>query len=231
MLSQELERTKAVREGPPCAEIIIAGPFEPRTEMRVLILFAHPALEKSRVNRPLAAAVRGLAGVTFHDLYETYPDFDVDVRHEQALLTEHDLIVFQHPFYWYSTPALVKQWEDLVLEHGWAYGSGGTALRGKIWLTAITTGGREAAYQHDGHNRLTIRELLAPLEQTARLCGMRFLPPFVVHGTHRLDAAGIELAAGEYRRAIEALRDGRLDLDAVEQHARLNANLAAVIKP
>ena len=199
--------------------------------MRVLILFAHPALERSRVNRPLAAAVRGLAGVTFHDLYEAYPDFDVDVRREQGLLTAHDLVVFQHPFYWYSTPALVKQWEDLVLEHGWAYGTGGTALRGKTWLSAVTTGGREAAYQHDGYNRFTIRELLAPLEQTARLCGMQFLPPFVVHGTHRLDQADIDRAAAEYRRAIEALRDGRLDLDAVASQTRLNARLDAVIRP
>jgi len=199
--------------------------------MRVLVLFAHPALEKSRVNRPLAAAVRGLAGVTFHDLYEAYPDFDVDVRREQGLLTAHDLVVFQHPFYWYSTPALVKQWEDLVLEHGWAYGTGGTALRGKTWLSAVTTGGREAAYQHDGYNRFTIRELLAPLEQTARLCGMQFLPPFVVHGTHRLDQADIDRAAAEYRRAIEALRDDRLDLDAVASQTRLNARLDAVIRP
>jgi len=199
--------------------------------MRVLILFAHPALERSRVNRPLAAAVRGLAGVTFHDLYEAYPDFDVDVRREQGLLTAHDLVVFQHPFYWYSTPALVKQWEDLVLEHGWAYGTGGTALRGKTWLSAVTTGGREAAYQHDGYNRFTIRELLAPLEQTARLCGMQFLPPFVVHGTHRLDQADIDRAAAEYRRAIEALRDDRLDLDAVASQTRLNARLDAVIRP
>lgn len=199
--------------------------------MRVLILFAHPVLEKSRVNRPLAAAVRSLAGITFHDLYEAYPDFDVDVGREQKLLTGHDAVVFQHPFYWYSTPALVKQWEDLVLEHGWAYGTGGIALHGKIWLTAITTGGGEAAYRPDGRNRVTIPQLLAPLEQTARLCGMRFLPPFVVHGTHRLDAAAIDRAAVEYRRTIEALRDDRLDLAAAEGQSRLNANLDAVIRP
>jgi len=198
--------------------------------MRVLVLFAHPAFEKSRVNRALAEAARGLAGVTFHDLYEAYPDFDVDVRREQALLLEHDLLVAQHPFYWYSTPALVKQWQDLVLEHGWAYGTGGTRLRGKQWLSAITTGGREAAYEPDGLNHFTIRELLRPVEQTARLCGMTFLPPFVVHGTHRLDAAGISAAAADYRRVIESLRDGRIDLDAAQLHPRLNANLDAIIR-
>jgi glutathione-regulated potassium-efflux system ancillary protein KefG len=198
---------------------------------RVLILFAHPALEKSRVNRRLAAAVSGLPGVTFHDLYEAYPDFDVDVKHEQRLLVEHDALVVQHPFYWYSTPALVKQWEDLVLEHGWAYGTGGTALRGKRWLSAVTTGGREAAYQVGGSNRFTVRQLLAPIDQTAHLCGMDFLPPFVVHGTHRLADSEVARAAEEYRAVVEALRDDRIDLDAAREVDRVNADLARVLLP
>jgi glutathione-regulated potassium-efflux system ancillary protein KefG len=197
---------------------------------RVLILFAHPALEKSRVNRRLAAEVRALEGIHFHDLYEAYPDFDVDVRHEQALLSGHDIVVLQHPFFWYSTPALVKQWEDLVLEHGWAYGRGGTALRGKRLLSAITTGGRETAYREDGLNRFTIRQLLAPLEQTAVLCGMEYLPPFVVHGTHRMEEPEIAVAARDYRRVIEALRDDRLDLEAARQHALINAQLDPVLR-
>ena len=194
------------------------------------MLFAHPALEKSRVNRRLVAEVRDVAGVTFHDLYEAYPDFDVDVRREQQLLGGHDVVVLQHPFYWYSTPALVKQWEDLVLEHGWAYGTGGRALRGKWWLSALTTGGRESAYRPNGLNRFTIRELLAPLEQTARLCGMEFLPPFVVHGTHRLETDGVEKAAREYRCALEALRDDRVDLQAARLHPYLNTRLDDVVR-
>jgi glutathione-regulated potassium-efflux system ancillary protein KefG len=198
---------------------------------RVLVLFAHPALEKSRVHRKLVERVRGLAGVTFHDLYEAYPDFDVDVKREQELLLAHDAVVLQHPFYWYGTPALVKQWEDLVLEHGWAYGTGGEALRGKRLVSAITTGGGEAAYAETGHNRFTIRQLLAPIEQTARLCGMDYPPPFVVHGTHRLDAEGIARAADEYARFVAALRDDRLDFDAARDLPRLNADLGRVIRP
>ena len=90
---------------------------------KVLILFAHPALEKSRVNKRLILAAGNIDNITLNDLYEEYPDFDIDIKREQQLLIEHDLIILQHPFYWYSTPALLKQWEDLVLEHGWAYGS------------------------------------------------------------------------------------------------------------
>ena len=196
---------------------------------RVLILFAHPALQKSRVNRQLVKAVESLGGVTFRDLYECYPDLDIDVKLEQRLLGEHDVIVLQHPFFWYSTPAIIKEWEDLVLEHGWAYGRDGTALRGKMLLSAITAGGRESAYRTDGFNRFTIRELLAPIAQTAFLCGMDYLPPFVVHGTHALSEAEILNHAEDYRRVICALRDGALDLEAAQRHPRLNSRLDEII--
>ena len=151
---------------------------------KVLILFAHPAFQKSRAQKHLVAATRSLDEVTFHDLYEAYPDFNIDVPHAQHLLRDHDLIVLQHPFYWYSCPTLLKEWLDLVLEYGFAYGHQGTALEGKKVLTVITTGGSQDAYRSDGYNRFTIRQFLAPFEQTAVLCGMRYLPPYVVHGIH-----------------------------------------------
>ena len=196
---------------------------------RVLILFAHPALQKSRVNRVLAAAVRDLPGVTFHDLYEVYPDFNVDVHHEQQLLEKHDLIVLQHPFFWYSTPALVKEWQDLVLEHAWAYGHLGRALHGKALLSVITTGGTEEAYQRHGFNRYTMRELLVPIEQTAHLCGMKYLPPFVVHGTHSCSADTVKKHANDYRRLLISLRDGHPALDRVQQLSRINQDLDALL--
>jgi glutathione-regulated potassium-efflux system ancillary protein KefG len=174
-------------------------------------------------------AVRELEGVTFHDLYEAYPELDIDVRREQGLLLSHELVVLQHPFYWYSTPAMLKEWMDLVLEHGWAYGHDGTALRGKRWLNVISTGGREDAYQPGGYNRFTVRQLLAPVEATASLCGMEFLPPFVVHGTHSLSAPGILRHAEDYRRTLVALRDGTLDLERARHLPRLNSDLEAIL--
>ncbi len=171
--------------------------------MRILILFAHPALEKSRLHRRLIHDLPDLPGLTFHDLYEEYPTFDIDVTREQALLTAHDLIILQHPMYWYSTPALLKQWQDLVLEHGWAYGSTGKALHGKRMLNLITSGGTEAAYQPQGYNRFTVRQFLAPIEQTARLCGMEYLPPYVIHGTHRMDEAAIGRARADVSSPLD----------------------------
>ncbi len=176
---------------------------------RVLVLFAHPAFQKSRIHRQLAAAARTVEGVTFHDLYEAYPHFQIDVAHEQRLLLAHDTVVFQHPFYWYSGPALLKEWLDLVLEYDFAYGPRGTQLRGKSLRSAITTGGSAHAYTPEGHNRCTMDELLRPFERTAALCGMKWLPPFVVHGTVRLtDPAKIAAHAADYARVLAALRDG-----------------------
>ena len=194
---------------------------------RILILFAHPAFQKSRANQPLVEAVRDLEGVTFHDLYEAYPDFNIDVAREQALLLEHHIIVLQHPFYWYSVPALIKEWQDLVLEHGFAYGDGGTALEGKMLMTAITTGGGLEAYRRDGLNRFSIREFLIPFEQTAGLCGMRFLPPFVVHGVHGLDEAAMRESGARYSSAIAHLRDNTMDLDRLDRLAYMNEAVEA----
>jgi glutathione-regulated potassium-efflux system ancillary protein KefG len=192
---------------------------------KMLILFAHPALEKSRVNRRLVRAVPQLPGITFHDLYEAYPDYDIDIAREQALLLAHDVIILQHPFYWYSTPPIIKQWEDLVLEHGWAYGSKGTALRGKRLLSLITTGGGANAYRRDGYNRYTIRELLAPIEQTAYLCGMTYLPPYLIQGTHRLDEEQIASEAARYRQLLTMLHDDAIDLTAAQRLPYLNEAL------
>ena len=172
---------------------------------RVLILFAHPSLERSRVHRALLRDLPDHPDITLHDLYEAYPRLDIDVEYEQSLLLEHDVIAFQHPFYWYSTPPILKQWQDLVLEHGWAYGSEGKQLVGKDFLSIISAGGGEPAYCSVGYNRFTVRQLLAPVEQTAQLCGMRFLPPFVIFGTHQIKAAGIDEAAKSYRTLLEAL--------------------------
>lgn len=170
---------------------------------RLLIVLAHPRFEASRVNQRLIAVARAVRNVTIVDLYEQYPTFDINVEHEQELLSRHDVLVWHHPFYWYSAPPLFKQWIDLVLQYGWAYGPGGTALAGKVVHQAVTTGGGADAYSHEGRNRFTVDEFLRPFEQTARLCGMTYGDPFIVHGTHRLATSDIELAAQRYHQFLE----------------------------
>lgn len=161
----------------------------------------------------LIEGIENIESITFHDLYQCYPEMDIDVKNEQNLLEAHDVVVFHHPFYWYSTPAILKEWQDLVLEHGWAYGSKGLALKDKMFFNVMTTGGNRMAYQVEGYNRFTIRQLLAPIEQTARLCKMKFLPPFLVHGTHSIPKDEVIAARHNYRELLAGLRDEKLDLE------------------
>ena len=171
---------------------------------KTLVLFAHPALEKSRANAALIEGIRDLTHVTIRDLYAEYPDFLINVDREQALLEEHERIVLQHPFFWYSTPAILKEWFDLVLEFGWAYGEEGNALKGKSVLSAMTTGGGESAYCPDGYNRYTIDEFLRPVEQTAGLCQMDYETPFVVYGSLQLSNAELAQKVSDYRAILES---------------------------
>jgi len=198
---------------------------------KVLINFAHPARSRSRINRALRAAVEGLESVTINDLYAAYPDFLIDVKREQYLCENHDVIIFQHPFYWYSTPAIMKEWLDLVLEHGWAYGSAAEALAGKLFLQALTAGGDDSTYQRDGYNEFTIQELTSPFRATAKLCKMTWLPPFTVLGIHRgLPEEQVQVFAEDYRRAVIALRDDMIDIAKVRKSRYLNSDLNASIR-
>lgn len=197
---------------------------------RILVLLAHPSIDRSEVNRPLADATEGVDGVDLVDLYAEYPNFQIDIDREQQRLLDHDVIVFQHPLYWYSTPALLKEWQDLVLEHGFAYGSDGTALQGKLFLNAISAGGSEAAYCSEGYNHFTIRELLHPLEQTALLCGMTYLAPFALFGSRTAVEEGrLDAHVADWIRVLEALRDDRLDIEQARTLPKLNNDLDWVI--
>ncbi|BCU76703.1 NAD(P)H-dependent oxidoreductase [Luteolibacter sp. LG18] len=178
----------------------------------VLVIFAHPAFHRSRTNRALVAAARATEGVAVHDLYETYPDFLVDVRAEQRLLEQYRTVVLQHPFFWYSSPALLKEWLDLVLQFNWAYGPDGRALRGKVLAQAITAGGPEDAYRREGTNHFSVRELLSPFEQTARLCGMAYAEAFTVHAANHITEETRDEAARDYSRWLTSLRAGSVSL-------------------
>ncbi len=180
---------------------------------KVLVLFAHPALHHSRVNRQLADVARAETDVTFVDLYANYPRLKINTDAEQAALLEHDVVVMQFPFYWYSTPAILKEWQDLVLEFGWAYGPGGDKLHGKKLVPVVSLGGAEDAYHPTGRNKFELRELLAPLEATANLCGMTFVPPLALFSAHQSVDDGRDTAhLDHYHRLLTALRDDRFEM-------------------
>ncbi len=198
----------------------------------VLILYAHPGQKHSHANRLMTPVASGIDRVTFVDLYADYPTMKINVDTEQARLLAHDVIVFQFPLYWYSTPAMLKQWQDLVLEYGWAYGSDGNKLAGKQCLLAITAGAPEADYSVSGSNRHDLRSLLSPFEQTAALCQMEFLPPYVLFSSlSASDDGRAQEHAQKYEELLIALRDETLDLKAASALPLLNATNLPVRYP
>lgn len=179
---------------------------------KLLVYYAHPGQQHSYTNREMATRTQLLEGITFVDLYAEYPRSNIDIDREQQRLLDHDVILFQFPLFWYSTPSLIKEWQDLVLEHGFAYGVGGDKLADKRMMLAITTAGPEDAYAQDGYQHFPLRTFLTPLEQTARLCKMHFTPPYVLFSSLKAPGDGrVEPHAGGYVQLLEAVRDDRFD--------------------
>jgi glutathione-regulated potassium-efflux system ancillary protein KefG len=193
--------------------------------MRILVLFAHPAFHKSKVNKMLVDGLADMEGLSFHDLYQEYPELEINVKREQDLLQEHDVVIFQFPLFWYSTPAILKEWQDLVLEHGWAFGSEGNSLKDKLFLCSITAGGPSSAYQVGSFHNHTINQLLSPLRQTSVLCKMKPLPPFVVFSTHAIETDEILDYKNDLHALLNLLISNELDLDEAGRCEFLNEYL------
>jgi len=201
---------------------------EAADETDIYVVAAHPSWTQSRANRPLMESAMALPRVQVRDLYSSYPDYAIDIGKEQAALEKASLIVLLHPIQWYSMPALQKLWLDDVLTYGWAYGQGdgasavgdvsspGRALQGKdLWLVA-STGGPESSYHPQGYNRYFFDAFLPPYEQTAALCGMRFLPPLVLHGANDLDDAALARHADTFAARLHSYPDWP-EMDDIEQ--------------
>ncbi len=187
---------------------------------RLLVYYAHPGHRTSHVNRAMAEAAAVLSDIVFIDLYRLYPRHNIDIAAEQARLLACDVLLFQHPIFWYSTPSLIKEWQDLVLEHGFAYGTGGDRLAGKTMMLAVTAAGPEEAYHETGYQHFPLRTFLTPLEQTARLCHMRFAAPYVLFSSLKAPGEGaVAPHVDGYRRLLSAIRDDAYDFDAADQAA------------
>lgn len=167
--------------------------------MKTTIFLFHPDMQQSRINQALVDH----PGVDVRDEYALYPHGDIDVSAEQAVLKNTDRVVWQFPLYWYSSPSLLKKWEDQVLAYGWAYGPHGDALQGKELQLAVTVGGKEADYHPGRRQSHTIDEYLSPLMQAGKYTGMKVLKPFVIFDTFNISDADLAKAAAKYRQVLK----------------------------
>jgi len=159
--------------------------------VKTLVIVTHPELEKSM--NP---------NITIRNLYETYPDEQIQVDKEQELLEKHDRIILQFPFDLYSAPSFMKKWIDQVMTYGFAYGTDGNKLHGKDLMLAISTGEPEEFYQAGGMNLFSMSELLKPYQATSHLIGTYFLPSYVFHNVNLATNEELEKGTSDYIHRI-----------------------------
>lgn len=170
----------------------------------IVVIYAHPYPARSRACAALLGAIRGRDGLEVRSLYDLYPDFDIDGEAERRALERAQLVVWLHPLYWYSVPALLKHWFDHVLIKGWAHGDGGRALAGKDCLWVSTSGGDENAFTPQGRHRHPFEVFVPPIRQTAQYCGMNWLAPISVRGSHRVAESDLHEAGKRLRSVLDA---------------------------
>ncbi|MFW2829560.1 NAD(P)H-dependent oxidoreductase [Sphingomonas sp. ID0503] len=168
--------------------------------MTTALLLAHPNLAASRANRALLSGLDDLPGLEIVDLYAAYPDEKIDLSAERDRLLRADRLVLQFPMFWYSTPPLLKRWQDVVLTP-LIYLEPNTAslLKGLPVMAATTTGGPAASYRQTG---MSIEELFAPLKATARKARWEWQTPFALHDVRALDDEAMSAASQNFRSAV-----------------------------
>jgi len=170
---------------------------------QTLLLLFHPDLNRSKANVALARAAEPLPGVEIINMNAAYPDgLDLlrDGEREAARLLAADRIVLQFPMQWYSSPSLLKAWQDAVLTRMFyiAYEAEGQRLEGTPIMIAITAGNTLGAYTSGGRNMYTMSDLLAPLRATAHRCSLEWGEPYVLYQADKLSSDELESAAEHY---------------------------------
>jgi len=174
---------------------------------RTLILMFHPDPQRSKANAALAKAASALPSVTVIDMRARFPEADEpfgDGAAGAAMLLGADRIVLQFPLQWYSTPALLKAWQDAVLTRMYYIHpkTEGDLLEGTPLMVAATAGNVAEAYRRSGQNHFTIDEMLTPLKATAHRCGLPWHAPHLVFTADWLSPAELAEAAEGYVAAL-----------------------------
>ncbi|MFM5658070.1 NAD(P)H-dependent oxidoreductase [Aeromonas veronii] len=149
---------------------------------KVVVISGHPNLDNSYTNAVIIdKLMEKISDVEVRRLDVLYPDYNIDVNAEQQALMSADIVVLQFPFYWYSTPAIMKKWIDDIFTFNFAYGPEGDKLEGKDFILSFTIGGPEQSYDPLGYNHFTIEQFIKPLQQLAYLAKMNYRLPVYTH--------------------------------------------------
>ena len=149
--------------------------------MKTLLLFSHTFFKDSKVNKALLESAKTLSNVTIHNLNLTYPSGEINIKSEITLLEQHQKIIFQFPLFWFSTPSLMKEWQDRILSHI-LHSKNPKLLQGKQFSIITTAGGDEKSY--DGHHGYSLETLLSPIYHSFAYLGCEILPTYCIYNAN-----------------------------------------------
>ena len=171
---------------------------------KILVIVAHPNMHRSRINKRWVERLNQQPErYTVHDLYQAYPTGHIDIEREQKLVEAHDIVVFQFPLFWFSSPPLLKQWQDEVLTYNWAYGSAGNKLVNKKFTLGVSAGIWQEDYAQEGRYQYTIDEILRPFEMTVKYCKASFCGHYTLFGTETKSDTRRDLTDQEIQQGID----------------------------
>jgi glutathione-regulated potassium-efflux system ancillary protein KefF len=177
---------------------------------QIVSIFAHPRIRHSKVHKKLIKPLLDHPHVIVRDLYELYPDFIIQVPAEQSILKLADVIIFQFPIHWYSTPAILKEWIDSVLTPEFAFSIQGKELQGKYLWPVLSCGASEESYRCTGSNKYDLKTYLLPLVQTAEYCGLTVFEPFIIYQANKLSEEALDKKVEEFSSKVDELAFGKI---------------------
>lgn len=166
--------------------------------MQTLIIFGHTFWNDSKVNKLLLESLANDKDIKIQNLSVLYPDYKINADAEVALLQSADNIVFQFPLFWFSTPSILKEWQDVVLSKI-LYGNNPDLIKGKTFGIVTTAGGAEGSY--DGHHGATLRQMLTPIYESFKYLGANVRKYYCIFETHNLNGSNLPLS--EYKAYIQ----------------------------
>lgn len=149
--------------------------------MKTLIIVAHPEVDNSPTQQFLQASLPKLTNaddqVIWHDLTAVLAASNWQRDAELTLLKQAQRIIWQFPLYWYSAPAILKQWQEAVFT---GEVSQYEFLAGKELGLVVSLGEKLANYQAGAREQFTISEILRPDQAFAQKLGWHYLTPLII---------------------------------------------------